>query len=136
MQDQVHSFKMFCIQSYYIRDIILGKISIPSPEEMQKHFDKWRAREETVSTVDDKIWYQTDYIRELLREVPDCPLREESLDGAARTYSQWAEEKKDGLLNFRELQHKSNVTGTMAVPHHTKWLEAMDDSIEDFLKKK
>ncbi|KAI1703330.1 flavin-binding monooxygenase-like domain-containing protein [Ditylenchus destructor] len=135
MQDQVQSFTFFYAQAYYIRDILLGKIRIPSPGEMQLHFDKWRAREESIRSVDDKIWFQTDYARELLREVPECPILEANIDGVARTYAQWAEERKRGLIYFRDIPHKSNVTGTMATPHHTKWLEATDDSLEDFLKR-
>ncbi|KAI1703331.1 alpha-L-fucosidase domain-containing protein [Ditylenchus destructor] len=104
-------------------------------QQPQLHFDKWRAREESIRSVDDKIWFQTDYARELLREVPECPILEANIDGVARTYAQWAEERKRGLIYFRDIPHKSNVTGTMATPHHTKWLEATDDSLEDFLKR-
>ena len=29
--------------------------------------------------------------------------------------------------------HRSVVTGTMATKHHTRWLNAMDDSMERYL---
>jgi trimethylamine monooxygenase len=29
--------------------------------------------------------------------------------------------------------HRSVITGTMATKHHTRWLNAMDDSLERYL---
>jgi trimethylamine monooxygenase len=36
-------------------------------------------------------------------------------------------------MGYRNKCHRSLMTGTMAVPHHTTWLEALDDSLEAYL---
>lgn len=36
-------------------------------------------------------------------------------------------------LDYRDMLHRSVVTGTMATKHHTRWLNAMDDSMERYL---
>ena len=63
---------MFDVQAWYARDYILGKISLPSKEEMKKDSQKWRDREEKLETDEDKIWFQGDYTKDLM-EVTDYP---------------------------------------------------------------
>ncbi|WP_028265751.1 hypothetical protein [Arthrobacter sp. MA-N2] len=41
--------------------------------------------------------------------------------------------KHEGIPGYRGMIHRSVVTGTMAVKHHTRWLNAMDDSLERYL---
>lgn len=36
-------------------------------------------------------------------------------------------------MTYRDIGHESPLTGTVAPPHHTPWVEAMDDSLEDYL---
>lgn len=43
MQDQYFTFNMFDAQAWYARDVILGRIALPSKEERQKDIDHWRA---------------------------------------------------------------------------------------------
>ena len=38
-------------------------------------------------------------------------------------------------MTYRNQSFSSAVTGTKAPIHHTPWAEAMDDSMETFLKK-
>jgi trimethylamine monooxygenase len=37
-------------------------------------------------------------------------------------------------MAFRDNGYVSPMTGTMAPPHHTKWVDAMDDSMESYLQ--
>ncbi|WP_308813074.1 hypothetical protein [Arthrobacter sp. PAMC25284] len=41
--------------------------------------------------------------------------------------------KHTDILGYRDMLHRSVVTGTMAAKHHTRWLNAMDDSMERYL---
>src|SRR5690554_5002643 len=41
MQDQYFTFNMFDAQAWYARDVILGKIQLPSLEERQKDEEAW-----------------------------------------------------------------------------------------------
>jgi trimethylamine monooxygenase len=36
-------------------------------------------------------------------------------------------------MTYRDRSYPSTLTGTMAPVHHTKWLEALDDSLATFL---
>ena len=36
MQDQFHTFNMFDCQGWYARDVIMGKIKMPSDDEIDK----------------------------------------------------------------------------------------------------
>ena len=45
MQDQWYTFNMFDAQAWYARDLILGRIELPSFEEMQSHTKEWHERE-------------------------------------------------------------------------------------------
>ena len=42
--------------------------------------------------------------------------------------------KKKGIMDFRNHGYVSPMTGTKAPPHHTPWVEALDDSLESYLK--
>jgi trimethylamine monooxygenase len=55
MQDQWLTFNMFDAQAWYGRDWVLGKFELPSKEEQQAHWNKWRAREDTLESDEDCI---------------------------------------------------------------------------------
>ena len=37
-------------------------------------------------------------------------------------------------MTFRDNRYRSVMTGTMAPIHHTPWVDAMDDSMESYLR--
>lgn len=41
--------------------------------------------------------------------------------------------KMRDITTYRNTAYRSGVTGTMAVVHHTLWMEAMDESMACFL---
>ncbi|KAI1695149.1 flavin-binding monooxygenase-like domain-containing protein [Ditylenchus destructor] len=45
MQDLIYSFPMFDAQAYYVRDVILGRISLPPFEQMRQYHSEWQMRE-------------------------------------------------------------------------------------------
>ena len=130
MQDQFYTFNMFDAQAWYARDVILGRISLPSKEEMSAHSAEWRAREETLEDDEQMIWFQGDYTQELIDET-DYPNFD--IEGVNKTFMEWEHHKHDDIMGFRNHSYKSLMTGTQAPPHHTAWLEAMDDSMETYL---
>ena len=38
MQDQFHTFNMFDCQAWFARDVIMGKIKMPSADEIKKRY--------------------------------------------------------------------------------------------------
>jgi trimethylamine monooxygenase len=131
MQDQFYTFNMFDAQAWYVRDVIMGRIKLGSEAELKAEFDKWRAREETLEDAEQMIWFQGDYVQELI-DATDYPSFD--IQATNKTFMEWEHHKAENIMGFRDNAYRSLMTGTMSPKHHTKWLEAMDDSMEVYLK--
>jgi len=132
MQDQWYTFNMFDAQAWYARDLILGRIELPSFEEMQSHTKELHERETAQDDAAYAIDFQGEYTQMLIDETdyPDFDIK-----GVNRTFKDWKHNKKDDIMGFRDKSHASLMTGTQSPPHHTPWLEALDDSLEAYLKQ-
>ncbi|MBO0906405.1 NAD(P)-binding domain-containing protein [Jiella sonneratiae] len=130
MQDQYYTFNMFDAQAWYARDVVLGRMQLPSAEERASDIAAWRAREETLENPFQQIDFQTDYVRDLLAAT-DYPHLD--VDRVAELFKEWEHHKEDGILTYRDRSYPSTLTGNMAPVHHTPWIKALDDSLEAFL---
>lgn len=130
MQDQWYTFNMFDAQAWFVRDVILGRISLPEKAEMQRDSAEWRAREETLDDNEALIRFQGGYVHHLIEQT-DYPSFD--IEGVNQTFLAWERDKQAGIMNFRDRSYRSLMTGTQAPAHHTRWLDAMDDSLEAFL---
>jgi trimethylamine monooxygenase len=133
MQDQFYTFSMFDAQAWYARDVILGRIKLPSKEEMAKDDAAWVKREEALKDAFEKIDFQADYVRDLC-DATDYPKFD--IDMTVDEFKEWEHDKQDSIVGYRNKAFKSPCTGTIAPIHHTPWLEAMDDSMKTFLAVK
>ena len=133
MQDQFYTFNMFDAQAWYVRDIILGRIKLPSKAEMQADGQKWADREATLEDAEQAIWFQGDYTKELI-EATDYPTFD--IEAVNKTFMEWEHHKMEDIMGFRNNSYRSLLTGTMAPKHHTPWLHALDDSLEAYLGTK
>jgi trimethylamine monooxygenase len=131
MQDQFYTFNMFDAQAWYIRDIILGRITLPPEAELKAEFDKWRAREETLEDAEQMIWFQGDYVQELI-DATDYPSFD--IQATNKTFMEWEHHKAENIMGFRDNAYRSLMTGTMSPKHHTPWLDELDDSMEAYLR--
>ncbi len=131
MQDQFYTFNMFDAQAWWARDVILGRIDVPSFADMQAHSAEWEKREGTLETDEDLIWFQGDYTQDLIDQT-DYPNFD--IEGVNKTFMEWEHHKHEDIMGFRNNGYRSLMTGTMAPVHHTKWTEAMDDSMEEYLR--
>jgi len=130
VQDQYFTFNMFDAQAWYARDVILGRIELPSKSEMAKHSRVWRDREETLTNPEQDIWFQGDYVKELIGDT-DYP--DFDVDQVNRTFMEWEHHKEANIMCFRDNCYRSIMTGTQSPKHHTPWMKAMDDSLEAYL---
>lgn len=130
MQDQYYTFNMFDAQAWYARDVILGRIRLPSYGEMADDIAKWVAFEEQLQNPFEAIDFQTEYVRDLL-SVTDYPRLD--VDMVAKLFKEWEHHKSEDILTYRDRAYPSTLTGTIAPVHHTPWMKAMDDSLEAFL---
>jgi len=131
MQDQWFTFNMFDAQSWWVRDVIMGQISLPSHAAMLADVAE---RKKTEAKLEDDyacIWYQGSYTKELIDET-DYP--DFDIEGACQAFKEWKGHKKKNIMTFRDNSYRSVITKTMAPVHHTPWKDALDDSLDVYLK--
>lgn len=132
MQDQWFTFNMFDAQAWYARDVIMGRIDVPTDKAVLLADVADRVeREEADDDVKYAIKYQGDYVKELIA-LTDYPSFD--VDGACEAFYEWKQHKKDDIMGFRNHSYRSVITGTMAPAHHTPWKDALDDSLQAYLK--
>ncbi|WP_042300303.1 NAD(P)-binding domain-containing protein [Paraburkholderia kururiensis] len=130
MQDLWYSFNMFDAQAWYVRDVILGRLALPSREAMHAEDLAWRAREEKLVTNQEMFEFQGSYIQELI-DATDYPSFD--IAGVNRTFLEWKHDKHENIMAYRNKSYRSLMTGTQSPPHHTPWIKALDDSMEAYL---
>ena len=108
----------------------MGRINLPSQKDMVSDVNDRIAREDAGEDDYDAIWYQGDYVKELIDET-DYPSFD--VEGACKVFKEWKGHKKKNIMTFRDNGYKSVITGSMAPKHHTPWQDALDDSIESYL---
>ena len=131
-QDQWFTFNMFDAQAWYVRDVILGEVTLPSADIQRRHMNAWLARFGELATPAEEIQFQADYIRDLI-ELTDYPMFD--LDEVVRIFLDWKSDKQENILGYRDAVYPSVMTGTMAAVHHTPWLSELDDSLERYLSE-
>ena len=133
MQDQFHTFNMFDAQAWYVRDVIMNKISLPSDKEISEDINQWVRKEENLKDPLQMIDFQTEYTKDLCNII-DYPKID--LELIRKHFHNWEHNKEEDILHYRNKSFSSAVTGSVAPLHHTDWLEAMDDSMETFMRTK
>jgi len=133
MQDQFHTFNMFDAQAWYVRDIIMDKINLPSEDSIAKDIEEWLKKEEALEDPYQMIDFQTDYCLDLVKDT-DYPTIDFEL--IKKHFYDWEHDKEANILTYRDKSFSSPVTGSVGPSHHTTWLEAMDDSMKTYLANK
>ncbi len=131
MQDQWFTFNMFDAQAWWVRDCILGRIELPSQDEMEADVVDRIAGEDSYDDDYSAIRYQGDYVEEMIAET-DYPSFD--VQSVVESFLEWKNHKKKGIMTFRDHGYVSPMTGTKAPPHHTVWVDALDDSLEGYLQ--
>jgi trimethylamine monooxygenase len=132
MQAQWFTFNMFDAQAWWVRDAIMGRIAMPKDKAvLLKDVTDRVAAEDAGKDAHDAIHYQGEYVKELIAETDYPPF---DVDGACQAFYDWKQHKKDDIMKVRDNAYKSVITGTMAPMHHTPWKDALDDSMEAYLK--
>ncbi len=131
MQDQWFTFNMFDAQAWWVRDVILGRMALPDGAAMATDWKRRQSEEDALPDDYACIAYQGAYTRELVDET-DYP--DFDVEAANQAFHEWKKHKKKGIMTFRDHGHVSPMTGTRAPPHHTSWVEALDDSLQNYLE--
>jgi trimethylamine monooxygenase len=98
---------------------------------MHADIDKWRGEEDNLPDDYACIAFQGKYTMDLMSQTDyphfDCA-------GSNEAFFQWKTHKKEDIMTFRNHGYKSALTGTQAPAHHTLWRDALDDSLEAYLR--
>ncbi|MCA3435946.1 MAG: NAD(P)/FAD-dependent oxidoreductase [Rhodobacter sp.] len=132
MQDQWYTFNMFDAQAWYVRDVILGRQGVPGTEA--ERLADAAAREAAEDALEDSygaIAYQGAYVQELI-DLTDYPSFD--IPGSNAAFYEWKKHKVKNIMAFRDNAYRSVMTGTMAPLHHTPWKDALEDSMESYLR--
>ncbi|WP_027020821.1 NAD(P)-binding domain-containing protein [Corynebacterium sputi] len=129
-QDQWFTFNMFDAQAWYVRDVILGRIDLPSADDRRGDIDLWLQRLDGLSTKQQEVSFQADYIRDLIKRT-DYPMFD--VDAVTEIFNQWIDTKSKTIVNYRDFCYTSVMTRTRSVSHHTPWMLELDDSLDRYL---
>ena len=133
MQDQWYTFNMFDAQAWYVRDVIMGRISAPADEAARAADVTARiAAEDALADGYAAIAYQGAYVQELI-DLTDYPSFD--IPGSNAAFYAWKKHKVKNIMTFRDNAYASVMTGTMAPLHHTPWKDALEDSMESYLRR-
>src|SRR6185369_9728023 len=86
MQDQFYTFNMFDAQAWFVRDVILKRITVPSIKSMRDHSAQWRSRELLLQNAEQMIEFQGDYVKELIAAT-DYPTFD--IEAVNKTFMEW-----------------------------------------------
>ena len=132
MQDQWYTFNMFDAQAWYVRDVILGRLKLPAKAAARAADVAARiAEEDSLADSYGAIAFQGAYVQELI-DLTDYPSFD--IPGSNEAFYAWKKHKIKNIMKFRDNAYASVMTGTMAPLHHTPWKDALEDSMESYLK--
>ena len=129
-QDQWFTFNMFDAQAWFVRDVILGDVVLPSVDARRADIEAWLERFNAIGGAADEIRFQADYVRDLI-EATDYPMFD--LDEVVEIFLEWKHDKAEDIMGYRDRAYRSVMTGTIASTHHTKWVDELDDSLARYL---
>lgn len=130
MQDQFFTFNMFDAQAWWARDVVLGRVTLPSLDAMKSEDEVWIEKEKGLDTDEKMIYFQGAYVKELI-SLTDYPTFD--VDKVCETFMEWEHHKHENIMGFRDNCYRSVMTGTMSPVHHTKWTDELDDSMATYL---
>jgi len=132
MQDQFYTFNMFGAQAWFARDVIMGKIQVPSQEEVDKNDKEWKGKLEAIApgSYEGLIYYQGNYTKDVMG-MTDYPNFD--TDAMNKCFMDWETIKHENAMTYRDTSHKSLITGTQGVLMNKPWFTNYVDDLEGFL---
>ena len=130
MQDQFFTFTLFDAQAWWVRDVILGRITMPSKEEMRRDCDAVVEEEEALTDLHSQIVFQAEYVKRLIADT-DYPKFDVAL--VIKNFEQWCRDKQESIVGYRDKAFVSAVDGTMGLEPSIAWIEAKEDSVSSYV---
>ena len=77
----------------------------------------------------DDVDFQTEFLMDLGKDVDYS----EKAGSVGVLFHEWEHHKYEDICTYRDKCFRSVFTGTLAPRHHTKWMEAKDDTYDTFV---
>lgn len=133
MQSLVFQFTMYDVQVSFVRDAILGHVTLPDIELREQDINQWKTREEKLKPGDgeSEFYYQIEYRRDLLKQCHSSP--QFDIDRVIAGVKELVQHKQENILTYRDHAFASIVTEKRAldVTDRLSWLQNKADSIEE-----
>ena len=123
---------MFDAQAWYVRDVLMDKISLPSKDAMDNDVRQREAEEDALEDDYACVAYQGSYTKELIDET-DYPSFD--INAANEAFYRWKKAKKKDIMTFRDQGgFVSPMDNSVSTSHHKTWRDELDDSMETYLR--
>jgi len=116
------------IEAWYLRDVLLGRIALPSGnddiEKMTKNVEEWLKMEETsVKSFIGMAKFSVKYLKDLLLDLPEYP--KVDLDASISVLENLDRDRQSSIIEFRNRTHVSVYTGTESTENKFPWIDAV-----------
>ncbi|XP_074660925.1 trimethylamine monooxygenase-like [Tubulanus polymorphus] len=136
-QDQLYSFTMFDAQALWALRVIIGDIKLPTREAMQADIKHWRDRMEAELSPPKCTFYSVlEFQTEYILDIADEAKYGYNLDGRGIMLKYLPHFLEKPYTGSKDYQARSNVTGKIAPPHHTDFLQNFDLSLQSYLNSR
>jgi len=132
MQHQFYTFTMFDAQTWYVRDIILGRLRVPDRDARAADVQVRVSREDADATPLAIVRNQGDYVKELMADT-DYP--DFDVDATKESFLHCLKHRQEDIVGFRDNSYKSAITGTVSAVLPLLWKDNFDDSFASLVGK-
>jgi len=132
---QFFTMPCFEVQSWYARDVILGRIELPASQKLREESNReWRDKLESLPSPLDAIGFQGDMILDLMKETNYFG-NTFKVKVLVKNFEQFVLNKMNvSIMAFRDLAHIDPRTMEPSPKLNGTWMEIKDDSTESYLK--
>ncbi|CAF1109217.1 unnamed protein product [Adineta ricciae] len=134
MQSLVFQFTMFDIQASFVRDVILGHVTLPDVEIMDQDIEQWKEKEKKLEYGNGKseFYYQINYMQDLLTQCHSPP--QFDINRVILGVEELVKHKIENVFTYRDHTFASIVTGKKEFHGniHKSWLNNFADAKEEF----
>ncbi|CAF1648392.1 unnamed protein product [Adineta ricciae] len=125
---------MFDIQASFVRDVILGHVTLPDVEIMDQDIEQWKEKEKKLEYGNGKseFYYQINYMQDLLTQCHSPP--QFDINRVILGVEELVKHKIENVFTYRDHTFASIVTGKKEFHGniHKSWLNNFADAKEEF----
>jgi trimethylamine monooxygenase len=120
MQAQYLTNQLYDAQAWWARDVILGKIKLPSKHAMLTDIGVWKADGDSQKTNIAKINFQARHLKDLWKKT-NCPRF--NVDAVEELFKEWELIRRSDIMTSRSKPFKSAIDGTVGKFSNVAWCD-------------